>query len=231
MNTNIIDRLEKLQGLCGNSALNIRLSRAREPYGPNRSIQTVVSGIYDKLDQIRTPFGPDRTIEDILDDLIVRRTVLNHLIKLLSKPLRPSKRSKRFRPSSGDGMSISGNRQWRSAKRLPKSVSSNISRTKTTKTGRGPRLHAAAKPLPLPHVSSWGPFAGPLLCAEPSLKNETSDRLGSGRLAQPPQSLRQRVKAGCLDVDDDFTHVGAKWRIQVHVSLACTHDVLLAKSM
>ena len=44
--------------------LNIRLSRARELYGTERSLQTVVSGLYDKLDQIRVLYGPDRTIED-----------------------------------------------------------------------------------------------------------------------------------------------------------------------
>jgi hypothetical protein len=84
LNTKITDRLEKLQGLYGQGqelpdildGLSIRLSRARELYGPDRSIQTV-SGLYDKLDQIRLLYGPDRTIEDILDDLIVRRTVLN----------------------------------------------------------------------------------------------------------------------------------------------------------
>jgi len=27
----------------------------------------------------------------------------------------------------------------------------------------------------------------------------------------------QRVQAGCLGIDDDFTHGGGKWRIQVHV--------------
>jgi hypothetical protein len=95
LNTNITDRLEKLQGLYGQGqelpdildGLNIRLSRAREIYGPDRSIQTVVSGLYDKLDHIRLVYGPDRTIEDILDDLVVRRTVVNHLIKLMSKPV------------------------------------------------------------------------------------------------------------------------------------------------
>jgi hypothetical protein len=56
-------------------------------YDPERSVQIVVSGLYDKLDQIRLLCDPDRTIEDILDDLIVRRTVLNHLIKLMSKPV------------------------------------------------------------------------------------------------------------------------------------------------
>jgi hypothetical protein len=95
MNTNIVDRLEKLKGLYGKGqelpdildGLNIRLSRARELYGPERSIQTVVSGLYDKLDHIRLVYGPNRTIEDILDNLVVRQTVLNHLIKLMSKPV------------------------------------------------------------------------------------------------------------------------------------------------
>jgi hypothetical protein len=78
-----------------------------------RSIQTVVSGPYDKLDQTRLLYGPNRTIADILDDLIVRRTVLNHSIKLMCKPVVTVAEAKEIQAIK---------RRWRSAKRTPQRI-------------------------------------------------------------------------------------------------------------
>jgi hypothetical protein len=69
MNTNIVDRLEKLQG----------------PYGRGQELPDILEGLNIRLSRACELYGPDRTIKDILDDLIVRRTVLNHLIKLMSE--------------------------------------------------------------------------------------------------------------------------------------------------
>jgi hypothetical protein len=88
--------LDKLHGLYGRGQslanildrLNTRLMRAREMYGPERSMPQVVTGIYDKLDNVRrlysTIYGYDMSIEEILDVIILHTRRLGRLVELQS---------------------------------------------------------------------------------------------------------------------------------------------------
>jgi hypothetical protein len=62
----------------------MRLARARQLYGPGRSLPEVVNGLYRKLDRIRQLYDSEH-IEDVLDDIIDQKLCLNRLVELQSK--------------------------------------------------------------------------------------------------------------------------------------------------
>jgi hypothetical protein len=76
--TATLNLLQIIQGL------NTRLARARQLYGPGRSLPFVVSGLYDKLDELCRLYGSE-SAEAVLDDVIAWRRRFNRLDELQSK--------------------------------------------------------------------------------------------------------------------------------------------------
>jgi hypothetical protein len=86
-----IDKLHCLYGRDKNlgdilDGINMRLARARRPYGPGASVPLIVKGLYNQLDELRKLCRP-KSIEEILAGLIDRKKRFNRLVELQSKAL------------------------------------------------------------------------------------------------------------------------------------------------